>query len=135
MKNLKKYIAIKIKKFINENLNTDEIKYFGKVTKKEEEWLVRTGRKSYSGGELRPIFFNDTMIGGISWNLGGIDYLEFIPKYKNKGYLKYIVYDNADENNEVKFVTASDELIQKLNNYGTISYDQNTDITILNLNK
>lgn len=131
---MRKFIATTISDYLNENVEVDSIKYFGKLTPKEHEWLIITGRRSYSGGELRPIFYNNIMIGGISWNLGGIDYLQFIPKYKNKGFLKYIVYDNA-ENNIVKFVSASDELKEKLSNYGHVYYDENDDITTVVLNK
>lgn len=124
-----------IRKILKEEIVNDPLKYYGKLSKEEINWLVRRGRASYSGGELRPIIFNGVMIGGISWNLGGIDYLEFLPKYRNKGYLKHLVYDNVDENGEVKFVTASDELVKKLSNYGDIEYDKNNDIVTLTINK
>lgn len=127
-----KQIITNLHDYVKENISNSTIKYFGNLTDYEHGWLIRTGRKSYSGGELRPIFLNGNMIGGISWNLGGIDYLDFLPKYLNKGFLKYIVYDNV-ENNKVKFVTASTELIQKLSNYGVVSYDENTDITTVNI--
>lgn len=131
---LRKLIQTTIRECLNEQINTNNIKYFGEVNLDEKNWLVRTGRKSYSGGELTPIFHNNTMIGGISWNLGGIDYLEFLPEYKNKGFLKYVVYDNID-NGIVKFVSASDELKDKLSNYGDIKYDENNDTTTVFLNK
>ncbi len=130
-KALKKYIKTSFSEYLKENI--DLLKYYGKVSKEEENWLVRTGRKSYSGGELRPIFYDNKMIGGISWNLGGIDYIEFLPKYKNKGYLKHVVNDNI-ENGVVKFVSASDELQSKLKNYGELSYDESTDITTVMFN-
>ena len=124
MKHLKKFES-----FENEDF---EIKYFGKLTEIELNWLIKTGRKSYSGGELRPIFLNDKMIGGISWNLGGIDYIQFLPEYKGKGYLKYIVKDNI-EGGKVKFVSASPELTGKLKNYGVVTYDYDTDITTVHI--
>lgn len=112
--------------FLKENISN--IKYFGQISEQEEKWLIRNGKKSYSGGELRPIFIDNKMVGGISWSLGGIDYIQFLPEYKNMGLLKYVVKDNI-ENGMVKFVTASDELTQKLSNYGEVSYDESTDIT------
>jgi len=131
---LRKFIEKTVKEFLNEQINTDMIKYYGKLTSKEIEWLVRIGRRSYSGSELRPIFYNDTFIGGISWNLGGIDYIEFLPEFINKGYLKYIVYDNIDNNNNnVIFVSASDKLKKQLSNYGQVFYDEDTDHTIVKI--
>jgi hypothetical protein len=124
MKNLKKFESFENKDF--------SIKYFGKLTKDELNWLIRKGRKSYSGGELTPIFLNDKMIGGISWNLGGIDYIEFLPEYKGKGYLKYIVKDNIDDG-KVKFVSASPELTDKLKKYGVVTYNENNDITTVHI--
>lgn len=121
-------------KLFENYITNDDIKYHGKLSKDEIEWLVRTGKRSYSGGELRPIFYKDKLIGGINWDLGGIDYIQFLPEYINKGYLKYIVYDNI-ENGEVKFVSASDELKEKLANYGKVSYDKNTDITTVKIKK
>lgn len=127
---MKNYIKTSFSEYLKENINL--LKYYGKVSKDEENWLVRTGRKSYSGGELRPILYDNKMIGGINWNLGGIDYIEFLPKYKNKGYLKHVVKDNI-ENGVVKFVSASDELKDKLKNYGEVSYDEPTDITTVKI--
>jgi hypothetical protein len=114
---------------------TEGLKYFGKLSDDEINWLVRTGRRSYSGGELRPIFIDGTMIGGISWNLGGIDYIQFLPKYKNKGLLKQVVFDNIDENGIVKFVSTSPELTEKLKNYGTVTYNEDNDITTLHVDR
>jgi hypothetical protein len=124
----------KIYDYIGHNTNpinklpSYNIKYYGKVTKKEEDWLIIRGRASYSGGELRPIFLNDIFIGGISWNLGGIDYIIFLPEFKNKGYLKYIVHDNI-ENGRTDFVSASNDLEKKLSNYGDVYRNPNNDIT------
>jgi hypothetical protein len=59
---------------INE-IENDQIKYFGKVSKEDQKWLEQKGRKSYSGGELQPIIINNQMVGGISLNLEGIDYI------------------------------------------------------------
>ena len=128
---MKKYIKTSFSEYLKENI--DLLKYYGKVSKEEENWLIRTGRKSYSGGELRPIFYDNKMIGGISWNLGGIDYIEFLPEFINKGYLKYIVYDNIDNNNNVIFVSASDKLKKQLSNYGQVFYDEDTDHTIVKI--
>jgi hypothetical protein len=114
---------------------TEGVKYFGKLSDDEINWLVRTGRRSYSGGELRPIIIDGTMIGGISWNLGGIDYIQFLPKYKNKGLLKQVVFDNIDENGVVKFVSTSPELTEKLKNYGTVTYNEDNDITTLHVDR
>ena len=113
-------------------LDNDQIKYFGKVSPVDQKWLEQKGRKSYSGGELQPIIINGTMVGGIHWDLGGIDYIEIKPEFQGKGVLRKIVMDNV-EVGKVKFVTASEDLRKKLKNYGTISYDSNTDITTLKI--
>jgi hypothetical protein len=55
-------------------IENDQIKYFGKVSKEDQKWLEQKGRKSYSGGEIKPILINNQMVGGISLNLEGIDY-------------------------------------------------------------
>jgi hypothetical protein len=68
------------------------------------------------------------MVGGISWNLGGIDYIELKPEFQSSGFFRKIVMDNA-EDGVVTFVTASDGLTSKLTSYGDVSYDPNTDIT------
>ncbi len=99
-------------------LDNDQIKYFGKVSPVDQKWLEQKGRKSYSGGELQP--------------MGGIDYIEIKPEFQGKGVLRKIVMDNV-EVGKVKFVTASEDLRKKLKNYGTISYDSNTDITTLKI--
>ena len=66
-----------IRKWINLilEIENDQIKYFGKVSKEDQKWLEQKGRKSYSGGELQPIIINNQMVGGISLNLEGIDYI------------------------------------------------------------
>jgi len=118
---------------INE-IENNEIKYFGKVSNEDQKWLEQKGRKSYSGGELQPIFINNQMVGGIHWDLGGIDYIEFKPAYQGAGVLRKIVMDNV-EDGEVKFVSASLDLTNKLNNYGEVSYDADTDITKVKVKK
>ena len=107
-----------IRKWINlvEELNQEQIMYYGHVSPEVSKWLVRKGRNSYSGGKLRPIIINGKMVGGISWNLGGIDYIELKPEYQSKGLLRKIIYDNA-EDGVVKFVTASDGLSEKMHFY------------------
>ena len=119
-----------MRKWINLILEfeNNEIKYFGKVSQDDEKWLEQKGRKSYSGGALQPIIINNQMLGGIHWDLGGIDFIEFKPEFQGKGFLRKVVMDNA-ENGVVKFVSASPELTKKLSNYGNISYDSSTDIT------
>jgi hypothetical protein len=72
------------------------------------------------------------MIGGVNYGMGGIDYIEIKPEFTGKGYLKTIVYDNVD-NGKVNFVSASPDLIKKLKNYGTLSYNENNDITTLHV--
>ena len=109
-------------------IENNEIKYFGKVSKDDEKWLEQKGRKSYSGGALQPIIINKQMVGGIHWDLGGIDFIEFKPEFQGKGFLRKVVMDNA-ENGVVKFVSASPELTKKLANFGIINYNQDTDIT------
>jgi hypothetical protein len=74
------------------------------------------------------------MVGGIHWDLGGIDYIEFKPAYQGAGVLRKIVMDNV-EDGEVKFVSASLDLTNKLNNYGEVSYDADTDITKVKVKK
>lgn len=118
---------------INE-IENNEIKYFGNVSDEDQKWLEQKGRKSYSGGELQPIFINNQMVGGIHWDLGGIDYIEFKPAYQGTGVLRKIVMDNV-EDGEVKFVSASLDLTNKLNNYGEVSYDADTDITKVKVKK
>ena len=113
----------------------DTIMYYGKVDNAEKKWLECEGRKSYSGGSLNPIMINGKMVGGIHWDLGGIDYLVLKPEYRSKGYLRKIVFDNQDENGLVKFVTASPELTEKLSSYGNVSYDANSDITTVDVLK
>ena len=109
-------------------IENSEIKYFGKVSNEDQKWLQQKGRKSYSGGELQPIIINNQMVGGIHWDLGGIDYVELKPEFQGTGVLRKIVMDNV-EDGEVKFVSASPDLTNKINNYGDVSYDANTDIT------
>lgn len=116
---------------INE-IEKNEIKYFGKVSPADQKWLEQKGRKSYSGGELQPIIINNQMVGGIHWDLGGIDYIEIKPEFKGKGVLRKIVMDNI-EDGKVKFVTASPDLISKLTNYGSVSHNDETDITTVNI--
>jgi hypothetical protein len=111
-------------------IENDQIKYFGKVSKEDQKWLEQKGRKSYSGGELQPIIINNQMVGGIHWDLGGIDYIEFKPAFQGTGVLRKIVFNNL-EDGEVKFVSASPDLTKKLENYGDVTYDPNTDITTL----
>ena len=113
-------------------IENNGIKYFGKVSPADQKWLEQKGGKSYSGGELQPIIINNQMVGGIHWDLGGIDFIEIKPEFQGKGVLRKIVMDNF-EVGEVKFVTASEDLRKKLKNYGTISYDSNTDITTLKI--
>jgi hypothetical protein len=119
-----------IRKWINLilEIENDQIKYFGKVSKEDQKWLEQKGRKSYSGGELQPILINNQMVGGIHWDLGGIDFIEFKPAFQGKGLLKKIVMDNV-EDGIIKFVTASPDLTDKLKNYGDVSYNPETDIT------
>jgi hypothetical protein len=106
----------------------NEIKYFGKVSKDDQKWLEQKGRKSYSGGELQPIIINGIMVGGVHWDLGGIDFIEFKPEFQGKGFLRKVVMDNT-ENGVVKFVSVSPDLTKKLKNYGDVSYNPDTDIT------
>ena len=112
-----------MRKWINLILEfeNNEIKYFGKVSKDDQKWLEQKGRKSYSGGALQPIIINGTMLGGINWDLGGVDFIEFKPEFLGKGFLRKMVMDNA-ENGVVKFVSASPELTKKLANFGKINY-------------
>jgi hypothetical protein len=119
-----------IRKWINLilEIENDQIKYFGKVSKEDQKWLEQKGRKSYSGGELQPIIINNQMVGGIHWDLGGIDYIEFKPEFQGKGVLRKVVMDNIADG-AVKFVSASPDLTKKLENYGDVTYDPNTDIT------
>lgn len=109
-------------------LDNDQINYFGKVSPADQKWLEQKGRKSYSGGELQPIMINNQMVGGIHWDLGGIDYIELKPEFQGTGVMRKIVMDNV-EDGEVKFVTASQDLTNKLKSYGDVSYDPETDIT------
>ncbi len=118
---------------INE-IENNEIKYFGKVSNEDQKWLEQKGRKSYSGGELQLIIINNQMVGGIHWDLGGIDYVELKPEFQGTGVLRKIVMDNV-EDGEVKFVSASLDLTNKLNNYGEVSYDADTDITKVKVKK
>ena len=133
-------MIVDIRKWINliieieNNIEKNKIKYFGNVNKADQKWLKIKGRKSYSGGELQPIIINNKMIGGIHWDLGGIDYIEFKPEYKDKGFLKQVVQDNI-EDGKVRFVSASSDLTSKLRNFGDVSYDPETDITTLNILK
>ena len=113
-------------------IENNEIKYFGKVSKDDQKWLEQKGRKSYSGGALQPIIINKQMVGGIHWDLGGIDFIEFKPEFQGKGFLRKVVMDNL-ENGVVKFVSASPDLTKKLNNYGDVSYNPDTDITSVKL--
>ena len=119
---------------IENNIKNNKIKYYGNVNKADQKWLEIKGKKSYSGGELQPIIINNEMIGGIHWDLGGIDYIEFKPEYKDKGFLKQVVQDNI-EDGKVRFVSASPDLTNKLRNFGDVSYDPETDITTLNILK
>jgi hypothetical protein len=125
-----------IRKWMNIILEIEnpEIRYYGKLSSADQKWLEQKGRKSYSGGELQPIFINNQMVGGIHWDLGGIDYIEFKPAYQGAGVLRKIVMDNV-EDGEVKFVSASLDLTNKLNNYGEVSYDADTDITKVKVKK
>ena len=116
---------------INE-IEKNEIKYFGKVSPANQKWLEQKGRQSYSGGELQPILINNQMVGGIHWDLGGIDYLEFKPEFKGKGTLRKVVMDNI-ENGDVKFVSASPDLTSKLKNYGSVTHNEETDITTVTI--
>ena len=131
-------MIVDIRKWINliieieNNIENNKIKYFGNVNKAEQKWLKIKGKKSYSGGELQPIIINNKLIGGIHYGMGGIDYIEFKPEFIGKGYLKTIIYDNVD-NGKVNFVSASPDLIKKLKNYGTLSYNENNDITTLHV--
>lgn len=131
-------MIIDIRKWINliieieNNIENNKIKYYGNVNKADQKWLIIKGRNSYSCGELQPIIINNKMIGGIHWDLGGIDYIEFKPEFKDKGFLKHVVYDNVD-NGKVKFVSASPDLIKKLKNYGKLSYNEDNDITTLHV--
>ena len=74
------------------------------------------------------------MVGGIHWDLGGIDYIEFKPEFQGKGFLKKVVQNNI-EDGKVKFVTASPDLTSKLKNYGSVSYNDETDITTVTIPK
>ena len=126
-------MIIDIRKWINLITEIENnIKYYGNVNKADQKWLEIKGKKSYSGGELQPIIINNKMIGGIHYGMGGIDYIEFKPEFIGKGYLKTIIYDNVD-NGKVNFVSASPDLIKKLKNYGTLSYNENNDITTLHV--
>jgi hypothetical protein len=129
-------MILDIRKWINLiiEIENNKIKYFGNVNKADQKWLEIKGKKSYSGGELQPIIINNEMIGGIHWDLGGIDYIEFKPEYKDKGFLKQVVQDNI-EDGKVRFVSASPDLTNKLRNFGDVSYDPETDITTLNILK
>ena len=113
-------------------IEKNEIKYFGKVSPANQKWLEQKGRQSYSGGELQPILINNQMVGGIHWDLGGIDYLEFKPEFKGKGTLRKVVMDNI-ENGDVKFVSASPDLTSKLKNYGSVTHNEETDITTVKI--
>ena len=113
-------------------IEKNEIKYFGKVSPANQKWLEQKGRQSYSGGELQPILINNQMVGGIHWDLGGIDYLEFKPEFKGKGTLRKVVMDNI-ENGDVKFVSASPDLTSKLKNYGSVTHNKETDITTVTI--
>ena len=113
-------------------LDNDQIKYFGKVSPVDQKWLEQKGRKSYSGGELQPIIINGTMVGGIHWDLGGIDYIELKPEFQGTGVLRKIVLDNI-EDGKVKFLTASPDLTSKLKNYGSVTHDEETDITTVTI--
>ena len=113
-------------------IENNEIKYFGKVSSVDQKWLQQKGRKSYSGGELQPIIINNQMVGGIHYDLGGIDFIEFKPEFQGKGFLKRVVLDNI-EDGKVKFVTASPDLINKLKNYGSVSHNDETDIATVNI--
>ena len=129
---MRKWINLIIE--IENNIKNNKIKYFGNLNKADQKWLENKGKKSYSGGELQPIIINNEMIGGIHWDLGGVDYIEFKPEYKGKGFLKQVVQDNI-EDGKVRFVSASSDLTSKLRNFGDVSYDPETDITTLNIMK
>lgn len=118
---------------INE-IEKNEIKYFGKVSPADQKWLEQKGRKSYSGCELQPIIINNQMVGGIHWDLGGIDFIQLKPEFQGAGVLRKVVMDNIVDG-QVKFVSASPDLTNKLNSYGDVSYDAETDITILKVKK
>ena len=115
-------------------IENNGIKYFGKVSPADQKWLEQKGRKSYSGGELQPIIINNQMVGGIHWDLGGIDYIEFKPEFKGKGTLRKVVMDNI-ENGDVKFVSASPDLTSKLKNYGYVTHNEETDVTTVTIQK
>ena len=108
---------------------------FPKIQKADIAWLKQTGRKSYSGGELRPIVVDNKMVGGIHWDMGGIDYLELKKEFKHKGILRKIVCSNVEDDNTVKFVSASDELVNKLSTYGTVSYTESNDMHTVTVDK
>jgi hypothetical protein len=74
------------------------------------------------------------MVGGIHWDLGGIDYIEFKPEFKGKGTLRKVVMDNI-ENGDVKFVSASPDLTSKLKNYGYVTHNEETDVTTVTIQK
>jgi hypothetical protein len=116
----------------------ESIQYHGKLNPDDLQWLIRKGRKSYSGGQLTPIIIDNTMVGGIHIDkmsgVWGIDYIEIKPEYRNKGILRKIIYDQA-ENGVVNFISASPELQQKLTTYGDVTTDPETDITTLNITK
>jgi len=116
----------------------ENIQYYGIVNPEDRNWLRIKGRKSYSGGELSPIIIDGVMVGGIHIDkmsgVWGIDYLEIKPEFQNKGTLRKIIYDQADDG-VVKFISASDELQQKLTTYGEVTTDPNTDITTLTITK
>ncbi len=76
--------TFELRKWINLilELNSPKIKYYGHVSYDDGKWLEKKGRNSYSGGELRPIIINNQMVGGIHWDLGGIDYIELKCKHR-----------------------------------------------------
>ncbi|MCX6189460.1 MAG: hypothetical protein NTW54_07655 [Bacteroidetes bacterium] len=113
-------------------IENDQIKYFGKVSPADQKWLQQKGRKSYAGGELQPIIINNQMVGGIHWDLGGIDYIELKPEFQGTGVLRKIVLDNI-EDGKVKFLTASPDLTSKLKNYGSVTHNEETDITTVTI--
>ena len=128
MNTLIEIINDSIQKFLNEEIKLSDADY---------KWLERTGKRSYGGGTLQPIIYDGVMVGGLHWEkmpIWGIDYIEFKPEYQGKGYLGKVIQDNA-ENGMLHFISASDELQNKLKKYGTVTYDRGYDITTVHLNK
>jgi hypothetical protein len=107
---------------------TFEVNYFGQISPEDIKWLIRKGRSSYSGGQLIPFIVNGIMIGGCSYNLGGIDYIEFKEEFKKKGYLRVFLKWQL-EDNQCKFVSCSETLHKRFLKYGKYEYNEDNDIT------